>query len=77
MIRQSVSWFGLVGASFQSSEETLQPYQELYNDVKNICFIPNYDHKFVEIQEIGRVFHDPIADYMQVFFSVKDQSCFQ
>jgi hypothetical protein len=77
MIRQSVAWPGLAGVSFQSSTENLHPYQELYNDVKSICVIPNYDHKFVESQEIGRVFPDPIADYMEYFFSIKDQSCFQ
>jgi hypothetical protein len=77
MIRQSLSWSVSAGVSFQSSTENLQPYQELYNDVKIICVIPNYDHKFVESQEIGRVFPDPIADYMEDFFSIKDQSCFQ
>jgi hypothetical protein len=41
---------------------------ELYNDIKSICAIPNYDHKFVESQEIGHVFHDPIAIYMEEFF---------
>jgi hypothetical protein len=55
----------------------LQPYHELYNHVKNICVIPSYDHKFVESQEIGRVFPDPIEDYMEDFFSIKDQSYFQ
>jgi hypothetical protein len=77
MIRQSLSWSVSAGVSFQSSSENLQSYHELYNDVKSICVIPNYDHKFVESQEIGHVFPDPIADYMEYFFSIKDQSCFQ
>ena len=76
MIRQSLSWSVSTGVSFQSSAENLQPYQELYNDVKSLYVIPNYDHKFVESQEIGHVFHDPIADYMEDIFSLNDQSCF-
>jgi hypothetical protein len=76
MIRQSLSWSVLAGVSFQSSTKNLQPSQELYNDVKILCVIPNYDHKFVESQEIGHVFPDPIVNYMESFFSVKDQSSF-
>jgi hypothetical protein len=76
IIRHSLSWSISVGVSFQSSTVNLQPYQELYNDVKIICVIPNYDHKFVESEEICRVFPDPIADYMEYFFSIKYQSCF-
>ena len=42
-----------------------------------MCVIPNYDHKFVESQEICHLFPNPIADYVEDFFSIKDQSCFQ
>jgi hypothetical protein len=77
LIRKSTSWSFSSKVSLQISSKNLHPYQELYNDIKNICAIPNYDHKFVESQEIGRVFHDPIEDYMEYFFILNDQSCFQ
>jgi hypothetical protein len=64
LIRQPASWSCSTRVSFQSSAENLHPYQELYNDVKSICPIPNYDNKFVESLEIGRVLPDPIADYI-------------
>ena len=43
----------------------------MYDDIDNICAIPNHDLKFVEYfehQEIGHVYHDPIAIYMEEFF---------
>jgi hypothetical protein len=65
------------GVSLQSSSENLQLNQKLYDDIDSICAIPNYDLEFVEYfehQEIGHVYHDPIAIYMEEFFTSEFQS---
>jgi hypothetical protein len=71
LIRQPDSWSCSTGVSVQSSSENLHLNQKLYDDVDSICTIPNDDLEFVEFfeyQEIGHVYHDPIAIYMEEFF---------
>jgi hypothetical protein len=72
MIRQSVSWFGSAGVSFQNPSENMQLNQKLYDDTDNICEVPSHDLDLdeFEYQGIGHFHHDPIATYMEeLFFS--------
>jgi hypothetical protein len=72
LIMQLTSWSCLAGASLQSSSENLQLNHKLYDDIDSICAIPNYDLEFdenFEHQEIVHVYHDPIAIYMEDFFT--------
>jgi hypothetical protein len=77
LIRQQTSLSCSAGVSLQSSSKNLQSNQKLYDDIDSICAIPNHDLKFVEYfehQEIGHVYHDPIAIYMEDFFTSEFQS---
>jgi hypothetical protein len=42
----------------------------LHNDIDSICTLPGHGFEVVEFeyQEIGHVYHDPIAIYMEDFF---------
>jgi hypothetical protein len=48
LIRQPDSLSCSIGVSLQSSLENLQLNQKLYDDIGNICAIPNYDLEFDE-----------------------------
>jgi hypothetical protein len=72
LIRKPSSLYFLVGVSLKSFSENLQLNHKLYDDVDNICAIPNYDLEFVEYsehRETGHVCHDSIAIYMKEFFT--------
>ena len=72
MIRQSLSWSGSTGVSFQNSSENLQSNQNLHNNIDSICTLPSLVFEVFEFeyQEISHVYHDPIAIYMEeLFFS--------
>ena len=63
MVRQSFSWFDSTTTSSQSSLENLQTNQNLHNDTDGICVLSGDALKIdkFEYQEIGYVYHDPIA----------------
>jgi hypothetical protein len=72
MIRQSTSSLCSTEVSFQSPSEKLQPCQEVHEDVNSITTTSNHEVELVkfEHQEIGHVYYDPIAVYMEeLFFS--------
>ena len=70
MIRQSTSLSFSVEVSLQSPPEHLQPYQKKIEDLDNINIVPYHEVELVEFEhnEIGHVYHDPIAIYMEEFF---------
>jgi hypothetical protein len=77
LIRQPASLSCSAGVSLQNSSKNLQLNQKLYDDVDSICEIPNYDLEFVEYyehQELCHFYHDPIAIYMEDFFTLEFQS---
>ena len=50
----------------------MQPYRKFFEDLDNINIVPDHEFELVEFehQEIGHVYHDPIAVYMEeLFFS--------
>jgi hypothetical protein len=57
LIRQLTSWSCSTGVSLQSSSENLQPYQELYIDIKSICAIPNYDPHYYTFNLFCMIFY--------------------
>jgi hypothetical protein len=71
MIRQSTSLSFSVEVTLQSPSEQLQPCQEMHEDENNIDTVPELPSKN---QGTCHFYLDPIATYMENFFTVEPQS---
>jgi hypothetical protein len=71
MIRQSTSLSFSAEVTLQSPSEQLQPCQEMHEDENNIDTVPELPSKN---QGTCHFYLDPIATYMENFFTVEPQS---
>ena len=71
MIRQSVTGVCSAEALVQNSSGKLQPCQEMHKDENNVDTLPELPSKN---QGTCHSYLDPIATYMQNFFTVEPQS---
>jgi hypothetical protein len=71
MIKQSTSLSFPAEVTLQSSLEQLQPCQEMHEDENNIDIVPELPSKN---QGTCHLYLDPIATYMENFFTVEPQS---
>jgi hypothetical protein len=76
MIRQSTTGVCSAEASFQNPSEKLQPCQEMHEDENNIDTVPEHVAHLAESKNQGtcHFYLDPIATYMENFFTVEPQS---
>jgi hypothetical protein len=76
MIRQSTSLSFSAEASFQNPSRKLQPCQEMHEDENNIDTVPEHVAYLAESKNQGtcHFYLDPIATYMENFFTVEPQS---
>jgi hypothetical protein len=63
-------------ASLQSPSEQLQPCQEMHEDENNIVTVPEHLAYLAESKNQGtcHFYLDPVATYMENFFTVEPQS---
>jgi hypothetical protein len=76
MIRQSATRVCSAEASFQNPSENLQQCQEMHEDENNIGTVLEHVAHLVESKNQGtyHFYLDPIATYMEKFFTVEPQS---
>jgi hypothetical protein len=76
MIGHSATGVCSAEASFQNSSGNLQPYQEMHEDENNIDTVPKHVTYLAESKNQGtcHFYLDPIATYMENFFTIEPQS---
>ena len=67
-----------IEVSFQNPPEHLQPCQEVHEDAKSITTTSNHEVELVKFEYpvIGQFYLDPIATYMEKFFTAEPQYIF-
>jgi hypothetical protein len=76
MVRQPASLSFSAEVSLHSPSEHLQPYHEFFEDLDNINIVLDHVVDLAEFkkQGAGQFFLDPIATYMEKFFTTEPQS---